>query len=91
MLRLVINILTDRADRTAPVCVKGADMQETFYKPLTPSLREDINASIEKSISELRTCQSNAFVNMQIAGYEQTKRLINGLPDGYPIPMTRRV
>ena len=66
-------------------------MQETFYKPLTPSLREDINVSIEKSISELRTCQSNAFVNMQIAGYEQTKRLINGLPDGYPIPMTRRV
>ena len=66
-------------------------MQETFYKPWTPSLREDINASIEKSISELRTCQSNAFVNMQIAGYEQTKRLINGLPDGYPIPMTRRV
>lgn len=66
-------------------------MQETFYKQLTPSLRDDINASIEKSISELRTCQSNAFVNMQIAGYEQTKRLINGLPDGYPIPMTRRV
>ena len=66
-------------------------MQETFYKPLTPSLRADINESIEKNIAELRTCQSNAFVNMQIAGYETTKRLINGLPDGYPIPMTRRV
>ena len=66
-------------------------MQETFYKPLTPSLRADINASIEKSIAELRTCQNNAFVNMQIAGYETTKRLINGLPDGYPMPMTRRV
>ena len=66
-------------------------MQETFYKPLTSSLRADINASIEKSIAELRTCKSNAFVNMQIAGYETTKRLINGLPDGYPMPMTRRV
>ena len=66
-------------------------MQETFYKPLTPSLRADINTSIEKNIAELRTCQSNAFVNMQITGYEQTKRLINGLPDGYPMPMTRRV
>ena len=63
-------------------------MQETFYKPLTPSLREDINESIEKSIAELQTCQSNAFVNMQIAGYETTKRLINGLPDGYPMQMT---
>lgn len=65
-------------------------MGETFYKPLTPSLRADINVSIENSIAELRTCQSNVFVNMQIAGYEQTKRLINGLPDGYPIPVTKR-
>ena len=64
-------------------------MSETFYKPLTPSLMADINASIEKNIAELRTCKSNAFVNMQIVGYEQTKRLINGLPDGYPIPMTK--
>jgi len=68
---------------------RESSMSETFYKPLTPSLRTEINASIEKSISELRTCKSNVFVNMQIAGYEQTKRLINGLPDGYPMPMTR--
>lgn len=66
-------------------------MQETFYKPLTPSLRAELNKSIENSIAELRTCKSNAFVNMQIAGYEQTKRLINGLPDGYPMPMKRSV
>ena len=64
-------------------------MCETFYKPLTPNLRADINASIDKNLAELRTCKSNVFVNMQIAGYEQTKRLINGLPDGYPMPMTR--
>ena len=64
-------------------------MSETFYKPLTPKLRADINDSIEKNLAELRTCKSNVFVNMQIAGYEQTKRLINGLPDGYPMPMTR--
>lgn len=65
-------------------------MQETFYKPLTPSLRQEINASIDKNIAELNTCQSNAFVNMQITGYLATKRLINGLPDGYPMPMERR-
>lgn len=64
-------------------------MSETFYKPLTPSLRADINSSIEKNIAELKTCKSNAFVNMQIVGYEQTRKLINGLPDGYPMPMTR--
>ena len=64
-------------------------MSETFYKPLTPSLRADINNSIEKNIKELKTCQKNVFVNMQIASYEQTKRLINGLPDGYPMPMNK--
>lgn len=64
-------------------------MSETFYKPLTPSLRMDINASIENSIAELRTCQSNAFVNMQIVAWEQRKRLINALPDGYPMPTTK--
>ena len=64
-------------------------MGETFYKPLTPSLRADINSSIEKNISELKTCKSNVFVNMQIAGYLQTQKLINGLPDGYPMPMTK--
>lgn len=62
-------------------------MDKTFYKPLTPSLRADIVNSIDKNIAELRTCRSNVFVNMQIAANEQVKKLINGLPDGYPIPM----
>lgn len=62
-------------------------MSKTFYKPLTPSLRADINISIDKNIAELKTCKSNTFVNMQIAGYEATRRLIKGLPDGYPIPI----
>ena len=65
-------------------------MSDTFYKPLTPSLRADINASIDKNIAELQTCQSNVFVNMQITGYEQTRSPINGLPDGYPLPVTKR-
>lgn len=64
-------------------------MSKTFYKPLTPSLRADINASINKNIEELKTCKSNALVNMQITAFEQTKRLINVLPDGYPMPMER--
>lgn len=64
-------------------------MSKTLYKPLTPSLRADINISIDKNIAELKTCKSNALVNMQITAYEQTKKLINGLPDGYPMPMER--
>lgn len=64
-------------------------MNEVFYKPLTPSLRSDINDSINRNIDELKTCKNNVFVTMQIVAYEQTKRIINGLPDGYPIPMTK--
>ena len=64
-------------------------MNDTFYKPLTPQLRADINDLINRNIAELKTCKSNTFVNMQIAGYETTRRLIKGLPDGYPIPIER--
>ena len=64
-------------------------MSDTFYKPLTPQFRADINDSINRNIAELKTCESNTFVNMQIAGYETARRLINGLPDGYPIPIER--
>ena len=63
-------------------------MSETFYKPLTPNLRNDINDAIEKQMNELRTCQSNVFVSMQMERLRITKNLIGGLPDGYPIPMT---
>ncbi len=64
-------------------------MGETFYKPLTPNLRAEINNSIEKQMQELRTCQSNVFVNMQMERLRITKNLIGGLPDGYPIPITK--
>ena len=60
-----------------------------LYDLITYFPRDYEDRGKEKNIAELRTCKSNAFVNMQIAGYEQTKRLINGLPDGYPMPMTR--
>lgn len=66
-------------------------MKETFYKPLTPSLRADINIGLERNIAELKTCKRNSLVNMQIASCEAMRQLINGLPDGYPIPMNRRV
>ena len=64
-------------------------MSKVFYKPLTTSLRADINTSIDKKVEELKTCKSNTLVNMQILGLKNTKRLINTLPDGYLIPMER--
>lgn len=66
-------------------------MSDTFYKPLTPELRNSIIESIYNNISELHTCNPNAFVNMQITGLKALGAVINALPDGYPIPMERRI
>ena len=62
-----------------------------IYKPLTPSLRLSINKSFDEQISELQTCKSNALVNAQINALITGKRLINGLPGGYPMPFKSEV
>ena len=62
----------------------------TEYKTLTPSFRLDINIGFDKQIADLQTCKPNALVNMQIEALQTYKRLINGLPDGYPIPLSDR-
>lgn len=64
-------------------------MAETFYKPLTPEFRGQINDSISKNIAELKTCEQNVLVNMQIQGQLALKNLIDSLPDGYLIPMRK--
>ena len=61
----------------------------TNYKPLTPKLRNDILDSINSQLSELNTCQTNAFVSAQMAGLSALENLIRALPDGYPIPFER--
>ena len=60
-----------------------------FYKPLTPDMRRQINDSISKNIAELKKCESNVLVNMQLSGQYALKNLINALPDGYLIPMNK--
>ena len=61
----------------------------TDYKPLTPKLRSEILDSINSRVSELNTCQTNAFVSAQMAGFSALESLIRALPDGYPIPFER--
>ena len=61
----------------------------TDYKPLTPKLRGEILNSINSRVSELNTCQTNAFVSAQMAGLSALENLIKALPDGYPIPFER--
>jgi hypothetical protein len=60
-----------------------------IIKPLTPSLRRDIRIGVDQQIADLQTCKPNAFVNAQIEALRTFKRLINGLPDGYPIPLRK--
>ena len=62
----------------------------TGYKPLTPNFRQEINEGFEKTIAELRSCKNSPFVSVQIEGLRIYQRLINGLPDGYPIPIQNR-
>ena len=68
--------------------VEGVRDMES-YKPLTPSFRQDINIGFDKQIADLQTCKPNALVNAQIEALRTYKMLINGLPDGYPIPIKK--
>lgn len=62
----------------------------SYYKPLTPKLRNDILDSINSQISELNTCQPTALVSAQKVGLDALENLIRALPDGYPIPFERK-
>lgn len=59
------------------------------YKILTPKFREEIDQGFDSAIEELRGCESNGLVMVQIEGLEMLKRYINGLPDGVPIPVKK--
>lgn len=66
----------------------NANSQVCDWKPLTPKFRKELNASINDNIAELKTCQPNSFVNLQLIALNTTKKLINALPDGYPLPIS---
>ncbi len=61
----------------------------TIYKPLTPRLRDEIQASINDAIRELKTCNQNPLVTMQINSYNALQHLFDCLPDGYLVPMRK--
>lgn len=61
----------------------------TYYKPLTPEFRAQINEGIRSQEIELNTCQNTPYVTVQKNGLQVFKNLINALPDGFPLPMER--
>jgi len=60
------------------------------YKPLTPSFRTEIDDALERQVEELKTCEPNVLVMVQINALQAYKRIIHELPDGYPIPIRKR-
>jgi hypothetical protein len=61
-----------------------------MIKPLTPRLRDNILESLNKQLEELDSCESNSYVVLQKNIFNQFKKIIKSLPDGYPIPVERR-
>ena len=59
------------------------------YKPLTPHLRAKIDLSFDRQINELKTCQPNSLVTIQINALQTSKKLIHWLPDGYPMTIKK--
>jgi len=60
-----------------------------YIKPLTPTLRRQIEESIEKQLRELDECKDTSYVSALRTGLKATMAMIHGLPDGYPIPVNR--
>ena len=63
---------------------------KTGIKEERSDKEQDINIAFDRQIADLQVCKSNALVNAQIEALQMYKRLINGLPDGYPIPLADR-
>ena len=69
---------------------RRACIERTEYVPLTPDMRAAVNNSIDQYIAGLNACESTPWVNLNRCASEVLKNLINALPDGYPLPVTRR-
>lgn len=69
---------------------RRACTERTDWVPLTPDMRAAVNNSIDQNIAGLNACESTPWVTMSRIANEALRCVINGLPDGYPMPVTRR-
>lgn len=65
-------------------------MSKQYYRPMTPSFRNEINRSLDIQMNELNTCEDNAFVSMAKMQINATRIVMNALPNGYMIPMEKQ-
>lgn len=69
---------------------RRACAERTDWVPLTPDIRATVNELIDQRIAVLNTCESTTWVNFSRCANEALRSLINALPDGYPLPITRK-
>lgn len=69
---------------------RRACAEKTDYVPLTPDMRAAVNEWIDRNLEALKTCGDTPWVNLSRIANESLRCVINGLPDGYPMPITRR-
>lgn len=62
---------------------------DTYIKPMTPTRRAEIDNAFDKQIEELKSCQQNSLVKLQIGSLLEYKRIIHNLPDGFPLPFKK--
>lgn len=64
-------------------------MSETIIRPMTPQTRAETDNAFDKRIEELKSCQQNSLVKLQIGSLLEYKRIIHNLPDGFPLPFEK--
>lgn len=64
--------------------------EETYLTPLTKDLRASVNSEIDSRLEELNRCDDTPYTALYRVAYGAAKNLINALPDGYPVPVSRR-
>lgn len=69
---------------------RRACTERTDWIPLTPDVRAAVNESIDQRIAVLNTCENTPYTSIIRIANEASRILINALPDGYPMPVTRR-
>ena len=70
--------------------MKRNSCEETYLAHLTKEMKCSVNMELDSKIEALNTCDNTPYVEMYKALYGLTRNFINALPDGYPVPVTRR-
>lgn len=64
--------------------------ENTYLSPLTKDMKNSINDELDNRIAELNKCDNTSYVNLYKSLYGLAKTIVNALPDGYPVPVSKK-